>query len=518
MMNRPPLAYALLLALLLPACGADDDAAPRAKHLVFLTVDTLRRDRLGCYGGENQPSPNIDRLAAEGALFLDAFTPRGMTLPSFASYFTSKYPTQHGVVDNLKQIPAEEYTLAERLADAGFHNRAFNASGVLKPGRGGVEQGYEPRAYTYIEDERELTNRAEYYLRNKFGQDGRREFLWVHYMNPHKPYEPPGSFATKFTDPDYAGGFDGSSESLDRIFVEQLELTDADRRHIEGLYDGTIAFVDECVGRLLAALADSGHAEDTLVVFASDHGEDLYSHNRYYYHANSIYSATTALALAFHQPGEVAPQRVRGLVENVDFMPTVLAWLGVDPTAGGGAPGQGVDLGPVLRGEQDVRRDFAIAFTGQYAHDADSGRTRGVFSARNLDWHYVWNPDLLVPGFPPEGRDYLIPRAQLFHVAEDPDEQVDLSGQRPEPEAALRRAIDSFLSRYVDDPEVPDYLTADKIDELHQQGYISAREALRLKQKLERMATGGGARSTPGDGSEPDRAPGGEPDDHEDDC
>ena len=65
MMNRPPLAYALLLALLLPACGADDDAAPRAKHLVFLTVDTLRRDRLGCYGGENQPSPNIDRLAAE---------------------------------------------------------------------------------------------------------------------------------------------------------------------------------------------------------------------------------------------------------------------------------------------------------------------------------------------------------------------------------------------------------------------------------------------------------------------
>ena len=114
-----------------------------------------------------------------------------MTLPSMASFFTSKYPHQHGVLDNKKQIPPAEWTLAERLQSAGFHTRAFNASGVLQPGRGNIEQGFDK--YDKIFDERAMTAKTVHFVENFFGKDGRREFLWVHFMNPHKPYLPPPS-------------------------------------------------------------------------------------------------------------------------------------------------------------------------------------------------------------------------------------------------------------------------------------------------------------------------------------
>lgn len=525
MNSRHTLCLLLLPSLLaVGSCSNDgDDAAPRAKHLLFISVDTLRRDRLGCYGGPNKPSPNIDRLAEEGTLFQNAFTSRGMTLPSFTTFFTSKYPTQHGVIDNLKQIPGREVTLAERLKGAGFHNRAFNASGVLRPGRGNVEQGYDKDAYTYIDDDRQISARAEFYLRKKFGKGDRREYLWVHFMEPHKPYSPPSSYATLFTDPDYAGPYDGD-ETLDQIYVDQLELSDADRKHIEGLYDGTIAFVDDCIGRILAALEDSGQAEDTLVVFASDHGEELGSHNKYYYHANSIYAATTSLAFIARQPGSVTSQKISGLVENTDFMPTVLSWLGVDPAAGGGSAGdmEGLDLSAVLRGQGSVERDFSIAFTGLYDFDEETGEAQGIFSARNKDWHYVSNPHERYPGYPPAGRDYFIPKEQLFHVAEDPDEQVDRSAEpgHEKARAALQSAIAVFKARYVDKAiELPDSMTIEKIEEFIQLGYIEFDDGQAMIENMKRMRTDSDSEPAPpiieDDGGDEDREG---DEDHEDDC
>jgi len=493
---RKTYCFLLIATLFTGSCSQDgDDPAPRAKHLLFISVDTLRKDRLGCYGGPNKPSPNIDRLAEEGTLFMNAFTSRGMTLPSFATFFTSKYPTQHGVIDNLKQIPGREVTLAERLKGAGFHNRAFNASGVLRPGRGNVEQGYDPKAYTYIDDDRQISARAEFYLKNKFGMGDRREYLWVHFMEPHKPYVAPSSYARKYTDPDYDGPYDGSGESIDPIYVDQLSISDADRRHIEGLYDGTIAFVDDCIGRVLDALEESGHAEDTLVIFASDHGEELGSHNGYYYHANSLYSATTGLAFIGWQRGTIPPQQVEGLVENTDFMPTVLAWLGVDPAEGGGSASdlEGHDLSPVLLGTGSVQRDFSVAFVGTYDFD-DDGTARGMFSARNLDWHYVSNPCGRTPGYPPAGRDFFIPREQLFHVAEDPDEQVDRAGDDGHDQAkkALQAAIDLFKAKYVDQAtEIPkDSMTIEKIETLMQLGYLDMAQGQKMIQQMKRMRDG----------------------------
>src|SRR5690606_33160513 len=101
-------------------------------------------------------------------------------------------------------------------------------------------------------DEVEMTRSAERFIRNRFGKDDRREFLWVHFMNPHKPYAPPGPYATMFV----PGGreVDASPERLDRVYVERTALTEDERRDLEGVYDGTIAFVNDMVAHLVEAL------------------------------------------------------------------------------------------------------------------------------------------------------------------------------------------------------------------------------------------------------------------------
>ncbi len=458
--------FALLLAAL---AGCGGDPAPRAQHLLFITVDTLRTDRLGCYGAAESPSPNIDRLAREGTLFQDAYAQRAVTLPSMTSFFTSKYPYEHGVVNNLKRVPDAEWLLAERLQAAGFHTRAYNASGVLMPERNNVEQGYKPNAYSFFPDEEVMTGKAEKFIRERFGERG-RQFLWVHYMNPHKPYDPPAPYDRQF-DPGYRGTYDGAGETLDRIYVERVDLAPEDRRHIEAVYDGTIAYVDQLIGRLLAALEATGQAADTLVVFAADHGEDLYSHNYYYYHANSAYRSSTSIPLIFRQPGAVAAgQAVSGMVETVDFMPTVLRWLAADcgPSPGGDTQLRGNDLSEVLAGQGAVKKGFAYALVDQ---EVEEGRSELIFSVRNREWMYVWNESGVHPDNPPAEGDYPIAKQELYHLPSDPDEQQNVIGEHPDIADRLFQAINAWRERMTQ-RLLADELSAAHRAELEELGYL----------------------------------------------
>ncbi len=461
-----------VLALLAGAAGfagsCSRNDATRAKHILFITVDTLRADRLGCYGGPNACSPVIDRLAKDGTLFVDAYSARSETFPSMTTFFTSKYPSEHGVIDNKNDLGGDEVLLAERLAEAGFHRRAFNASGVLAPRPGGIDQGYEQGAYTAVLDERELTERAKRYLRERFGQDGRREFLWLHYMNPHKPYDPPPPFARMF-DLDYGGALDGSTETLDRLYIDKPELSKDDLGHLLALYDGQVAFVDTLIGEVLDALDHSGKAPDTLVVFSSDHGEDLFSHNMYPYHSISPYRSSTRIPLIFKQTG-VVPAGVRdekNLVESVDFVPTVLAWLGVavDDVRGKDSTPRGLDLGPTILEKAPLKRSFAYAQV-----DED------VFAVRNLEWSLVSNPREVMPKSPPDAGKYPIPKLALYHVSVDPDEQVNVLEQQDDVAKNLSRSLKGWLThlRRVGTTKSTDPAF---LEQLRQNGYIGPDDA-----------------------------------------
>ena len=434
--GRRRLALLLLTAALAASPGCAEGEAPRAKHLLLVTVDTLRADRLGCYGGPNRPSPTIDALAAQGVRFERAFVPRALTLPSMASFFTSRHLDEHGVLDNRMVVGEGEVLLAEHLSAAGFRARAWNASRILAPGRSRIEQGFAPESYQHVADETRLTERAGEFLRHEFGRDGRREFLWVHYMRPHKPYKPPPPFDRRFVDPAYRGLHDGSSANLDRIYLERETLSPQDRRHIENIYDGTIAYVDSLVKELLAALEASGQAGDTLVVFAADHGEDLYSHNFYYYHANSVYRSSTQVPLVFRQPGAVrSGAALPDLVESVDLVPTLLRWLAVPPVAGSEG-WRGRDLSALLRadaGPAPPPRELSVAQWGDR-----------IYAIRSLRWLYVHNPARVAPDGPPVAGRYPIAEQELYDLEADPDEQVNVIEAHPEEARELRAALERW--------------------------------------------------------------------------
>lgn len=484
--NRALALAALAAAALLVSTAACSRTPSRAKHLLLISVDTLTASRLGCYGGPNRPSPIIDRLAQEGVRFERAYVPRGMTLPSMTTYFTSKYPADHGVIDNKHKIPFDEWMLAERLEESGFKRLAFNASDVLSANRRtAIDQGFAENAYSTISDDDEkVTRAAAGYLRAKFGKNPKREFVWVHLMSPHKPFAPTRADVERF-DPNHTGDWNELGAALEpRIeaaYVERKEPTPEQLKRFLAVYDGEIATVDRCVAELLAALDASGQANDTLVVFVADHGEELFLHNVYPYHANSPYRVVTRVPWIFRQSGAVPAGRVvEDVVESVDFLPTVLTWLGLDDKIAGDRPEnapRGRDLSAAVLGSGSIEPRPAF---GRNDDCADRPQNIGLATLRDEKWSLVINTDGWFPDFPPKAGIYPVPPLALFDLTTNPDElpEFDVAAQNEAIVARMRAVIEERVAslrnretEFVDFAKSEDELAAD-LAKMAELGYI----------------------------------------------
>ena len=269
---------------------------PKRTSVVLITLDTTRADRLGCYGHRDASTPNLDRLAADGVRFEEAWTPVPITLPSHLTIMTGCYPTTHGVRDNGQSKYAHRIpTLADRFKAAGYATAAIVSASVL-------DSGYGINAGFGIYDDR-LAGRAERRADETtdhalaiLARLDRPFFLWVHYFDPHWPYKPPAPFAAKFAgDP----------------------------------YQGEIAFVDSQLGRLLAALEQ--RKDNPLIVVAGDHGESLLEHGERT-HGIFTYRATLRVPLILAGPG-IQKGRV-GLMfaSPLDIAPTIAHLLGLGPS------------------------------------------------------------------------------------------------------------------------------------------------------------------------------------------
>lgn len=288
---------------------------PAPPNVLLITVDTLRWDRLGCYGGPADTTPVLDRLAARGARFETAIMHAPLTAPSHASILTGLTPLRHGVRDNgAFVLPRELPTLGTVLAGAGYTTAAF-VSGYPLDRRYGLASGFGhyddelprgsgSRGLAYVERRAdETTSRVIAWLgASRGGTAGagaadrpRPWFAWVHYFDPHAPYEPPGEFAERF----------------------------AGRP-----YDGEVAFVDSQVGTLLKDLERRGDLARTVVVVTADHGESLGEHGEET-HGVFIYDATLRVPFIVVGPG-IAAGRVPAVVaRGVDVLPTVAGLAGV---------------------------------------------------------------------------------------------------------------------------------------------------------------------------------------------
>ena len=405
---RQGLAALAVLAFCIAGC---QKTTPPAQNVIVILLDALRADRLSAYGNPRSTSPNIDALAAAGTRFETALTTAPWTLPAMGSLWTSQYPSVHGAVrrsdeaqwvsDRARFRPVHALadahaTLPEVLRDTGgFATGAF-VDGAYPGAVFGFGQGFE----VFSEDEHYgVRLNAEALLAWVDAQRPRRFFAYLHIVETHSPYTPPGPpleyrgrsdaaaqraqivleeerarmRAIDF-DPGYIGPLTGSLESMRAL--RGGAATPADVAHLEALYDRGIAYSDHWIGWLLAELARRGLAEDTAVIVTADHGEELLERGGTE-HGDSLFEEIMRIPLIVRVPrlggGRVAPEPV----SLIDIMPTVLELTGV-PTS---APMQGISLVPALRGAPLPRRTlYAEAdFSGQLVAMRDGQRK---FTAR----------------------------------------------------------------------------------------------------------------------------------------
>jgi arylsulfatase A-like enzyme len=266
------------------------------RSVLFVSVDTLRADALGCYGRPDARTPWIDRLAAGGVRFETARAHNVVTLPSHANLLSGQYPLRHGVRDNTGfRFPADWPTLATILHERGWRTGAFVSAFPLDS-RFGLGRGFDvyddrvggTETTAFAMPERPGTETVRAALRWIDSVRGRRWFAFVHLYEPHFPYEPPASLASSFPGEPY---------------------------------QGEVAASDAALGPLLEPLLAAGTGERVLVVFTSDHGESLGEHGEAT-HGIFAYEATLRVPLVLHAPGLLPGRVVDAPVRHVDVVPT----------------------------------------------------------------------------------------------------------------------------------------------------------------------------------------------------
>ena len=331
-------------------------------NILLITIDALRADHLGCYGYSRETSPNMNTLANQSVLFENAFVPRGKTSPSFASMMTGLNPYQTGLREIPQSLKQSHDTLAERLKEGGYHTAAVIANAVLKASPSGFNQGFDD----YLDDTPtpELNRptifekRADLTTDQAIGwlqvNNDSPFFLWVHYMDPHGPYDPPEPYRSFFE-----STREQKISDLKNPFFAQHNLIPS-VEYVEeyiDLYDGEIRFTDEQMGRLLSALGPL--KENTFIVLTSDHGEGLGEHGYYFEHGDYAYDSVMRIPLLIHSPGQVESKRVKQQVSINDLFPTLLEW------ASQPSPENidGISLQPWLKGEaEEYERPLYMEF------------------------------------------------------------------------------------------------------------------------------------------------------------
>ena len=414
------------------ACLPKAPPAPQAaRNLVLVTIDTLRADRLGTYGNATVATPNMDRLAREGAVALHASVQVPLTRPSHVSLLSGLYPAEHGIRDNVSPpLRPGVPVLAEILQQRGFRTGAFVSSIVLSK-QSGLGRGFDTYSdrFEIGDDDARFLNtiqkrgdttvaEAAAWLRQTGSE---RRFAWVHLYDPHDPYEPPEPYATR-----YAGR----------------------------PYDGEVAWSDDLVGRLDAVLAEIGRRDDTLFVVTADHGEGLDEHGEAV-HGFFLYETTLHVPLIIRGPRVTPGTRIEGVTRSIDVMPTVLDLLGL------------AEATPAVSG-----RSLAQALTGSALTDEPT-------FAESLTplIHYGWS-DLRALR---DGRwKYILaPRPELYDLDRDPGELKNLADEEPARARAFRAGLEQQLRLEQTKQRGAESATAavppDLLEKLGALGYVSGR-------------------------------------------
>lgn len=338
----------LLLAALL-SCGGED----KPLNVVVVGIDTLRPDHLTCYGYERATSPNIDEFASGGVLFENAISQAPWTAPSFATVFSSLYPSQHGSMGVRNKVRSSVPLLATMLKEYGYATGAIINAPALKP-EFGLSRGFD--FYDMTPPEGRIGDGTTRDALNWIDDNRDGPFLlFVHYFDPHIPYAPPPGYDDLFN-PGYEGriknpfNLEGFSLVRPKLFEELKVLTAEDWAEVIDLYDGEIVYVDSAFGDLVRGIEERGLRDNTVIIMLSDHGEEFFEHGGFE-HGHSLYDELIRVPLVISMPGKVNEGlRVRNQVRLLDVTPTVFDLIGLDQEP----HFEGVSLVPYLTGQGSV--------------------------------------------------------------------------------------------------------------------------------------------------------------------
>jgi arylsulfatase len=426
----------------------------QSPNILFITADQLRQDALGCYGNPVIQTPNVDALAEQGVRFERMFAAYPVCAPNRASIVTGRYPSVHRLRSNGIRLPKCELTLMQMLRAAGYRTYGsgkmhfgpqwqFPADGspimdpdpstAIDPQPGEDEFPWYGFDHVWVTEDHRMgpygrhlakhgfnvwdeLHSASYpqhaTVRSAFPEEHHQTtwitdraidfldqhpanqpfFLWVSYVHPHHPFNPPAPYDTMYDPADMPlplwreSEVEGWPEAYRRKYfarkggheaIGMCDLQDEDWQRIMAYYYGMISQIDKNIGRLFDALSRHGQLENTVIVFTADHGENLGDHHLLF--KGTTYDCVTNVPFIVSWPGNAHPAETRALLtSSIDIMPTVLDLVGVEHPSP--SPLQGASLLPALA-DQNVRvRDAVLIENGGVRR---SVRTEDAL----LTWH-----------------------------------------------------------------------------------------------------------------------------------
>lgn len=394
-------------------------------NVLLVTLDTTRADRIGCYGYERAETPNLDQLAAHGVRFANAYCQVPLTLPSHCSLMTGTYPIFHLVRNNgFYYLEPHYLTLAEVLKDHGFKTAAFISSFTVDS-RFGIDQGFDLYDDKILADQilknfaserraEEVFHSFSGWIDENFNQ---KFYCWIHFFDPHLPYDPPSPYKEKYA---------------------------------ERPYDGEIAYMDFYVGKTIDKLRGKNLLDSTLVILAGDHGEALGEKGEVD-HGLYIYDVTLRVPLILYSPnhlpqGLVLEPRVR----LIDIMPTILDMLNTQPDY----EAQGTSLLPYLSGR---KKEDLPSYVETYMPREYYGWSELV-GLIDGDWKYI-----------------KAPKPELYNLKTDPEEEQNVFDQESKVVLSMKEKLDELIENRSSERETGKRkLTREEQERLQSLGYIGA--------------------------------------------
>jgi len=416
----PKTAAAIAAALLLLSCHRQ---APRPRNVILILVDTLRADRLSAYGYARPTSPNFDAFARESVKFDANRSQASCTFPSANSILTSRWPSAFlGQPDQKLGIPETIPSIAEILHAQGYRTVAVSASAVVRksPSRfnpsGGFDRGFDVFEEECVWKSADCVNRvAGPHLK----RGDKPFFLYIHYIDPHGPYQPPKEWPRKFAtgQPEKEWVRAGDPNPIGNWLYKgkpKPGFTPADLRHLKDLYDDEIAFFDARLAELLGAIRGAGLMDDSILVFVSDHGEEFLEHGEIK-HCRTLFDGSIHVPLVLKIPG-IEAKTVTRPVQSLDIVPTLVDYLGIKTAA----PFAGRSLRAEIEGKARQDLQFGLQETLRSASD---GRFKLI--------------EDLAGSAPPK----------LFDLQADPGETKDVLARQRRAYFTLRDALAGWLAR-----------------------------------------------------------------------